>query len=178
VHKTANILDKMPKSVQGRAKALIHEMYLSPTRKSALAAYDQFIVSYQAKYPKRLSAWRKNRPCYGSAPHPENQGMLLRDTNRPAEAEPLYRRALAIDERSFGPDHPTVATALNNLAGLLSGDTNRLAEAEPLYRQALTIRERVSVRSILTWQQASTTWPCCSAPPTGWLRPSRFTAGR
>jgi len=37
VHKTANILDKMPKSVQGRAKQLIHEMYLSPTRKTALA---------------------------------------------------------------------------------------------------------------------------------------------
>ena len=37
MHKTANILDKMPKSVQGRAKQLIHEMYLSPTRKTALA---------------------------------------------------------------------------------------------------------------------------------------------
>jgi transposase-like protein len=35
VHKTANILDKMPKSVQGRAKELIHEMYLSATRKAA-----------------------------------------------------------------------------------------------------------------------------------------------
>jgi putative transposase len=32
VHKTANILDKMPKSVQGKAKQLIHEMYLAPTR--------------------------------------------------------------------------------------------------------------------------------------------------
>ena len=52
VHKTANILDKMLKSVQGRAKALIREMYLSPTRKAALAASDQFITSYQAKYPK------------------------------------------------------------------------------------------------------------------------------
>jgi transposase-like protein len=31
VHKTANILDKMPKSVQGKAKQLIHEMYLAPT---------------------------------------------------------------------------------------------------------------------------------------------------
>ena len=41
------------------------------------------------------------------------------------------RRALAIDEASFGPDHPKVATDLNNLAGLLQ-DTNRLAEAEPL----------------------------------------------
>jgi len=46
VHKTANVLDKMPKSVQGKAKQLIHEMYLAPNRKAALAAYDQFISSY------------------------------------------------------------------------------------------------------------------------------------
>ena len=45
--------------------------------------------------------------------------MLLQATNRLAEAEPLYRRALAIDEKSYGPDHPDVARDLNNLAGLL-----------------------------------------------------------
>ena len=37
-------------------------------------------------------------------------------TNRLGEAEPLFRRALAIDEASYGPDHPEVATSLNNLA--------------------------------------------------------------
>jgi tetratricopeptide (TPR) repeat protein len=51
------------------------------------------------------------------------------------------RRALAIDERSFGPDHPNVAIRLNNLAQLLQA-TNRLAEAEPLMRRALAISER------------------------------------
>jgi putative transposase len=60
-HKTANILDKMPKSVQGRVKQLIHEMYLSPTRKAALAAYDQFIASYQAKYPKATECLEKRQ---------------------------------------------------------------------------------------------------------------------
>ena len=50
------------------------------------------------------------------------------------------RRALAIDEASFGPDHPNVATRLNNLAQLLQA-TNRLAEAEPLMRRALAIDE-------------------------------------
>jgi putative transposase len=61
VHKTANILDKMPKSVQGHAKQLIHEMYLSPTRKAALAAYEQFITSYQAKYPKATECLQKDK---------------------------------------------------------------------------------------------------------------------
>jgi tetratricopeptide (TPR) repeat protein len=51
------------------------------------------------------------------------------------------RRALAIDEQSFGPDHPDVATDLNNLAQLLQA-THRLAEAEPLMRRALAIDEQ------------------------------------
>jgi len=63
---------------------------------------------------------------------------LLKATNRLAEAEPLMRRALAIDEASYGPDHPDVATALNNLVSLLYA-TNRLAEAEPLTRRQLEI---------------------------------------
>jgi tetratricopeptide (TPR) repeat protein len=70
-----------------------------------------------------------------------NLATLFYATNRLAEAEPLYRRALAIDEKSFGPDHPKVATDLNNLALLLRA-TNRLAEVEPLYRRALAIFEK------------------------------------
>jgi tetratricopeptide (TPR) repeat protein len=65
---------------------------------------------------------------------------LLQDTNRLAEAEPLMRRALKIDEHSFGQNHPNVARDLNNLAQLLKA-TNRLAEAEPLMRRAVEILE-------------------------------------
>ena len=65
---------------------------------------------------------------------------LLYTTNHRAEAEPLMRRALAIDEASFGKDHPDVARDLNNLAGLLQA-TNRRGEAEPLMRRALAIDE-------------------------------------
>jgi tetratricopeptide (TPR) repeat protein len=56
------------------------------------------------------------------------------------EAEPLLRRALAIGEARCGPDHPSVAMSLNDLAGLLL-DTGRPAEAEPLMRRALAIGE-------------------------------------
>ena len=48
---------------------------------------------------------------------------------------------MAINEKSYGPDHPDVANRLNNLAGLLQ-NTNRLSEAEPLYRRALAINEK------------------------------------
>ncbi len=61
-------------------------------------------------------------------------------SNRLTDAEPLFRRALKIDEASLGSDHPSVAIRLNNLASLLQ-DTNRLADAEPLLRRALAIFE-------------------------------------
>jgi tetratricopeptide (TPR) repeat protein len=67
-----------------------------------------------------------------------NLASLLKATNRLAEAEPLMRRALAIDEASYGPDHPNVARDLNNLAQLLQA-TNRLTEAEPLMRRNVEI---------------------------------------
>lgn len=61
VHKTANILDKMAKSVQGHAKSLIHEMYMAPDKNSALKAYDRFLGLYEAKYPKACECLKKDR---------------------------------------------------------------------------------------------------------------------
>jgi tetratricopeptide (TPR) repeat protein len=66
--------------------------------------------------------------------------LLLESKSLFVQAEPHIRRALLIDEASYGPDHPKVAIRLNNLAQLLQ-DTNRLAEAEPLMRRALQIDE-------------------------------------
>ena len=54
------------------------------------------------------------------------------------QAEPLMRRALAIDEVSYGPEHTKVAIRLNNLAQLMQA-TNRLSEAESLSRRQLLI---------------------------------------
>ena len=52
----------------------------------------------------------------------------------------LYRRALAIKEKSLGPNHPSVATTVNNL-GQVFLLQHRYADAEPLFRRALEIRE-------------------------------------
>ena len=60
VHKTANVLDKLPQSVQPYAKNMIHEMYLSPTKENALAAYHRFLSEYEAKYPKATECLRKD----------------------------------------------------------------------------------------------------------------------
>lgn len=67
-------------------------------------------------------------------------GLLHFNKAAYGEAEPLLRRALAIDEAAFGTNHPGVTRDLSNLALLLQ-TTNRLVEAEPLLRRALAIDE-------------------------------------
>ncbi len=61
VHKTANVLDKMPKSVQGRAKGMLQEMWQAPTKEKALAAYEHFVGSWQEKYPKAVNCLRQDK---------------------------------------------------------------------------------------------------------------------
>lgn len=61
VHKTANILDKMPKSVQRGAKSMIHEMYLSPSKEEALKIFDDFLRMYDPKYPKACTCLKKDK---------------------------------------------------------------------------------------------------------------------
>ena len=71
-----------------------------------------------------------------------NTALSLEDAGDYAGAEPLYRRALALNEKALGPDHTDVATNLNNLADLLR-EKGDYAGAEPLYRRALAITEKV-----------------------------------
>ena len=61
VHKTANVLDKLPKSRQPSAKSMLHEIWMSATKEDAVKAFDQFIATYQAKYPKAVECLAKDR---------------------------------------------------------------------------------------------------------------------
>lgn len=61
VHKTANVLDKMPKQLQGKAKSMLHDIYLSENRKSADKAFDLFIRTFKGKYPKATECLEKDR---------------------------------------------------------------------------------------------------------------------
>jgi putative transposase len=61
VHKMANILDKLPKGVQPKAKAALHEIYGAETRSEAERAFDLFVKTYQAKYPKATECLEKDK---------------------------------------------------------------------------------------------------------------------
>jgi transposase-like protein len=61
VHKMANILDKLPKGSQAKAKGMLHEIYLAETKAEAAKAFDLFVKTYEAKYPKATECLAKDR---------------------------------------------------------------------------------------------------------------------
>ena len=61
VHKTANVLDKLPQSLQAKAKQLLHDIYLAPTRREAEAAWEHFVTTFTEKYPKAVACLTTHR---------------------------------------------------------------------------------------------------------------------
>ena len=61
VHKNANVLDKLPKRVQPRAKDMLHEIMRAPDRQSALEDIARFAQEFEAKYPKAVETLTKDQ---------------------------------------------------------------------------------------------------------------------
>jgi transposase-like protein len=61
VHKTANVLNKLPKGVHAKAKSMLHEIWMAQTRADAERAFDLFLEMYGAKYPAAASCLQGDR---------------------------------------------------------------------------------------------------------------------
>jgi len=61
VHKTANVLNYLPRSVQKKAKDGLHEIWMAETKEAAEKAFDHFVETYGAKYPKAVECLVKDR---------------------------------------------------------------------------------------------------------------------
>jgi len=82
VHKTANVLDKLPKSVQISAKKGLHDIYLPPTRKAANQAWKDFLELYERKYPKACQCLAKDQEAlFTFYDFPAEHWTHLRTTN-------------------------------------------------------------------------------------------------
>ena len=82
VHKTANVLNALPKSLQAKAKAQLHEIWMAPTRAEATAAFDRFVQTYQAKYPKAADKLVSDRDALlAFYDFPAEHWIHLRTTN-------------------------------------------------------------------------------------------------
>jgi putative transposase len=82
VHKTANVLSKMPKSVGAKAKSMLQDIWLAPSKAQALTALDLFVATFSAKYPGAVECLTKDRDrlftFYG---FPAEHWRHLRTTN-------------------------------------------------------------------------------------------------
>jgi putative transposase len=61
VHKAANVLNYLPRSLQPKAKAALHEIWMAETKAQALVAFGQFVAAFGAKYPKAVECLVKDR---------------------------------------------------------------------------------------------------------------------
>jgi putative transposase len=61
VHKTINVLDKLPRTQQPAAKSMLHEIWMSATREDAIKAFERFIEVYGAKWPRAAECLEKDR---------------------------------------------------------------------------------------------------------------------
>lgn len=61
VHKTANVLSKLPKTLQSKAKSHLHDMWLNETKEDAERSFEFFTQCYEAKYPKAVKCLQKDK---------------------------------------------------------------------------------------------------------------------
>ena len=61
VHKTANVLDKLPKRIHGEAKSMLHEIWRADTRARAKEAFGRFLATWEAKYPRAADNLARDR---------------------------------------------------------------------------------------------------------------------
>ena len=82
VHKTANVLDKLPKAQQPKAKAMLHDIWQAETKAAAEKAFDLFVATYEAKYAKAVGCLAKGREeLLAFYDFPAQHWIHLRTTN-------------------------------------------------------------------------------------------------
>jgi transposase-like protein len=82
VHKTGNILNKLPKSVQSKGKSMLHDIWMAETSAAANKAFDLFVETFGAKYPKAVDCLKKDRdPLLTFYQFPADHWLHIRTTN-------------------------------------------------------------------------------------------------
>lgn len=109
VHKTANILNKLPKSVQPKVKAALHEIWMASTRKDAHKAFDNALELFTPKYPKAMECLNKDREeLLAFYDFPAEHWIHIRTTN-PIESAFATVRLRTKKSRNCGSRESTLA---------------------------------------------------------------------
>ena len=109
VHKTANVLGKLPKAMQPKVKSALHDIYLAETREAAHLAFDNALQRFEAKYPKAMQCLAKDRDeLLAFYDFPAEHWVHLRTTN-PIESTFATVRLRTKRTRACGSRDTTLA---------------------------------------------------------------------
>ncbi|MDI5889483.1 IS256 family transposase [Halomonas rhizosphaerae] len=109
VHKTANVLNKLPKSVQPKVKADLHDIWMAETRDGAHKAFDRTLKRFEAKYPKAMGCLAKDREeLLAFYDYPAEHWVHIRTTN-PIESTFATVRLRTKRSRNCGSRATTLA---------------------------------------------------------------------
>jgi putative transposase len=117
VHKIANVLDKLPKRIQPRAKDMLHEIMYAPDRQSAMDDIERFAQEFQAKYPKAVECLLKDQDeLLTFFDFPAEHWIHLRTTN-PIESPFSTVKARTKRTKGAGSSKAGLAMAFKLLIG-------------------------------------------------------------
>lgn len=109
VHKTANVLNKLPKSVQAKVKAALHEIWMAETREAAHRAFGRTLKRFAGKYPQAMDCLGKDRDALlAFYDYPAEHWVHIRTTN-PIESTFATVRLRTKRSRNCGSRETTLA---------------------------------------------------------------------
>jgi putative transposase len=109
VHKTANVLNRLPKSMQPKVKAELHEIWMAETREGAHRAFDRTLKRFEAKYPQAMDCLKKDRDALlAFYDYPAEHWVHIRTTN-PIESTFATVRLRTKRSRNCGSRDTTLA---------------------------------------------------------------------
>ena len=109
VHKTANVLNKLPKAIQPKVKEALHDIWMAETRENAHKAFDTVLTRFSAKYPKAMECLAKDRESMlAFYDFPAEHWVSIRTTN-PIESAFATVRLRTSKTRNCGSRNTTLA---------------------------------------------------------------------
>ena len=111
VHKTANVMEKLPKAIQPKVKAVLHNIWGADTRENAETAYQNCLDLFSAKYPKAMNCLEKDQASMlAFYDFPAENWQHIRTTN-PIESVFATVRLRTTRSKNCGSRNTTLAMA-------------------------------------------------------------------
>jgi putative transposase len=154
VHKTANVLNKLPKSLHAKAKPALQDIWTAETRMDAEAAFDGFIESYGIKYEKAVECLSKDRePLLAFYDFPAEHWKHLRTTN-PIESTFATVRHRTVRSRGC-LSNKTALAMIYKLAQAAEKSWNRLRGHNQLPKVILGVKFNDGIEVVKSQAQAA-----------------------